>query len=105
MSIDLYNYGTTDKVYFKLTLSGVGVNATVAAADFRLSKDGGTPAALDTLPTAVDGTNMPGVFEWTPIAAETQCEVMILNIKDSAGSAFDENCLIICTGNNPSARF
>ena len=105
MSHDLYEYAATDTIYFKLTLNGVGVNPTLAAADFYLSQDGAAGVQLDTLPTAVDSTNMPGVFEWTPITTETDCEVMILNIKDAAGSAFDENCLIIATGGHASARF
>lgn len=106
MSHVLQWYGTTDTIYFKLTLAGVGVNVTLAADDVKLSKDGGTPANVITTPTAVDGTSMPGLYVYTPSAAESTCEVMIINIKDaSAGGAFDENCLIIPTGGNASARY
>jgi len=105
MSHDLYLYGATDPIYFKLTLAGVGVNPTVVAGDFYLSQDGVAGVALTNLPTAVDGTNMPGIFKWIPDTTETDCEIMVLNIKDAAGAAFDENCLIIATGGNASARF
>ena len=105
MSHNLYLYGSTDPIYFKLTLGGVGVNPTVVAGDFYLSQDGAAGAALSNLPTAVDGTNMLGIFKWIPVTTETDCEVMILNIKDVAGGAFDENCLIISTGGHVNARF
>ena len=34
----------------------------------------------------------------TAAAADTQAEVLIINIKDISGGGFDENCLIIATG-------
>ena len=106
MSIDLHVYGSTDPIYFKLVdSSGVGVNDTLAAGDIKISKDGGTPANVSSLPTAIDGTNMPGVYTWTPTAAEAQCKVMIINCKDVAGAAWVENCIIVSTGGNASARF
>lgn len=104
MSHDLFTYGSTDKIYFKITLNGVGVNPTLANGDVKISKTGGTPANVNSLPTAVHA-DIPGIHEWTPTAAEASTEVIILNIKDAAGSAFDENCLIIATGGNASARF
>lgn len=105
MAIDLHLYGSTDTIYFKITLSGVGVNATLAAGDVKISKDGGTVANVATLPTAVDGANMPGVFSWSPSVSEATCEVMAINIKDVTGGAFDENLLVIATGGNAAARF
>lgn len=109
MSHDLYSYGTTDPIYFKVTLSNVGVSGlTFQDADIELSKDGGNWASISASTTVVEVEAAAGygVYKWTPQAAsETQCEVMILNIKDASGSAFDENCLIIATGNHPSARF
>jgi hypothetical protein len=107
MSHNLYTYGTTDPIYFKITLAGVGVDPTLAAGDVILTNDGGaTTEDVYNECTAIDGTNLVGIFEWQPTAAtQTQGEVIILNIKDAAGAEFDENCLIIATGGNASARF
>jgi hypothetical protein len=108
LSHNLYNYGTIDPIYFKITLNGVGVNPTLATGDVILTNDGGaTTEDIYDECTAIDGTNLVGIFEWQPtLAAQTQGEVVILNIKDvSAGGAFDENCLILSTGGNTSARF
>jgi len=101
---DLYRYGGTDAIYFKLTLSGVGINGPVVAGDMKISKDGGTPANVSALPTAVDGTNMVGVFKWVPTSAETSCKTFVINLKDAAGAAWDENCLIFITGGDTSAQ-
>lgn len=106
MSFILQWYGTQDKIYFKVTKNGVGVNVTLAAADVKISKDGAAPANVIAAPTAVDATDMTGLYEWVPDAAESTCEVMIVNIKDAdAGGEFDENCLIIPTGGHTSARY
>ena len=110
MSHDLYTYGSTDPIYFKITLAGVGVNVTLATNDVRLSQDGASGGSIIDITSecaAVDGTNLPGLYKWTPNpASRTQCGVMAIYIKDaSAGGAFDENCLVISTGGNASARF
>lgn len=105
MSVDLQVYGSTDPIPLKITLNGVGVNVTLAAGDVKLSKDGGAVANVSALPVAVDGANMPGAYLWTPTSAESSCKVMILNIKDVSGAAFDENMIIVSTGGNASARF
>lgn len=105
MSHDLYTYGSTGKIYFKLTLSGVAVTGvTLDAADVKLSKDG---AAFTNIGSACAETTAGlGWYAWTPGAStDTQCEVMIINVKDNAGSAFDENGLVITTGGSASARF
>jgi hypothetical protein len=100
-----HKYGTTDPIPLKFTLNNVGVNVTLAAGDVKVSVDGAAPANVNALPVAVDATNMPGVFLWTPIAAEVQGKLIILNIKDQAGSAFDENMITIPTGGHASARY
>ena len=110
MSHDLHVYESVDPIYFKITLNGEGVNVTLATNDVRLSKDGASGGSIIDITTecaAVDGTNLPGLYKWTPsLASRTQCEVMAIYIKDaSAEGAFDENCLIISTGGNASARF
>ena len=109
MSHDLYTYGTTDPIYFKVTLNGVGVSGlTFQDADIKLSKDGANWASITASANVeeVEAAAGYGVYKWTPaIAAETQAEVIILNIKDAVGSEFDENCLIISTGGNANARF
>ena len=104
MSFDFHIYGSTDPIYFKVTLSGAGVPSLVpfATDDIQLSKDGAAFADISGDVTEVG----LGVYAYTPNpATDAQCEVMIINIKDVAGSAFDENCLIIQTGGNASARF
>jgi len=110
MSHDLYTYGGQDRIYFKLTLNGVGVNPSLATNDVILSKDGASGGSVVDITadcTPVDATYVPGVFYWTPdLASRTQCEVMIISIKDfDYGGDFDEDCLIIATGGHASARF
>ena len=107
MSHDLYTYGSTDPIYFKVTLSGVGVaSLTFQAADIKVSKDGAAFANASTIGTVAETTAGLGWYKWTPSAASaTQCEVLIINVKDDSGSEFDENGLVIATGGNASARF
>ena len=105
MSHDLHEYGTAKPIIFKITLNGVGVNASLAAGDVKISKDGGASANVSNLPTAVDSSGMPGVFSWTPTIAETQAETVTVNIKDASDGAFDENMITLQTGGNASARF
>ena len=103
---DFQVYGSTRPKSLKITLSGVGVNATLATGDVKIVKDGGTPANVAILPTAVDGTNAPGLFRWTPTLAEMQAEEVVLLIKDQdATPLFDENMLVIETGGDVSARW
>lgn len=103
MAIDLYRWGATDPIYFKLTLNGAGVVTTLASDDVKLSKDGAAFTNIGLSCTSVGN----GIYKWTPAAgSNTQCEVMIINIKDAAGGPlFDENCLIIATGGDTTARF
>lgn len=96
-------YGSTDPLYFKLTKNGVGVNPTLVAADFRLSKDDAGGIALNSIPVAVDAINMRGVFKWTPITTETQAKTIVVNCKDAAGDEFDENMLVWYTGGSAPA--
>ena len=105
MSHDLYEYGSQEPIFFKVTLNGVGVTGlTFQDADIELSKSG---AAFGTINADESVTEIDhGVYKWTPEnASETQTEVIILNIKDAVGTEFDENCLIIATGGHASARF
>lgn len=111
MSHNLYLYGAVAPIYFKATKNGVGVSGlTFQDADIELSKDGGNWASInaDTSVEEIEVGAGYGVYKWTPEAsAETQAEVLILNIKDASGAPtlFDENCLVISTGGDPSARF
>lgn len=101
MSIDIYRWGDTDPIYFKLTLNGAGVVTTLAAADVKLYKDGTYTGDVGTACTSIGA----GLYKWTPAAgSNTQCKVMILNIKDvTSPKVFDENCLVITTGGDASA--
>jgi len=103
--MQFYNYGTTDPIPVVISLNGIGVNATLAAGDVRLIKDGVAAGNVNALPVAVDGTNYPGDFTWTPTAAETQCEYFVLVIKDQTSPiAFNENRITHYTGGNGAAR-
>ena len=99
----LFTYGSTQPVYFKLTLSGVAVTGvTFQAADVQLSKDGAAFANIGTACTEVG----LGWYKWTPAAAaNTQCKTAIINIKDVIGSLFDENALLLVTGGSASALY
>ena len=101
----LYRYASTDPIYFKITKDGDGFDATLAAGDVRLSKDGGTVADIDGECTAVDSTNMVGVFEWQPTSGtQTTADMLIIAVKDIGGTAFDENLIILQTGGDSNAR-
>jgi len=105
MSHDLYTYAQTDKVFFKLTLLGVAVTGVVLQdADVKLLKDGA--AAADIGLECTECVGGLGWYEWQPsLAAQTSSEVLIINIKDAIGSAFDENAVLLTTGGNIAARF
>lgn len=104
MSHDLYTWGSIDPIYFKLTLNGAGVVPTIALGDIQWSKDSGGFTDIPLSELAAVGTT--GVHKWTPgAAADTQAEILIINIKDVSGGGFDENCLIIATGGDAAARF
>jgi len=102
MAINLYRWGDTDPIYFKLTLNGAAVTGvSLANDDVKLSQDGAAFANIGTACAEVAN----GIYKWTPAAgSNTQCKVMIINIKDATGGPlFDENCLIITTGGDTSA--
>jgi hypothetical protein len=105
MSINIHRYGSQAPIYFKITLSGLGVTGlTFLSADIQVSKDG---AAFANIGTACNNEAGNGVYSWIPAAGSwTQCEVMAINIKATTTNigAFDENCLIIQTGGDASAR-
>ena len=109
MSINLYNYATTDAVYFKVTKDGVGLTgqAPFSTGDIKLSIDG---TAFTDIPvgeiTEVDSASGLGIYKWQPASGtQTTGEVLIINIKEVVGTNFDENCIIMSTGGNASARF
>lgn len=100
---DLYRYGSTDPIPFKVTLSGAAVTGLAFdAADIQLSKDGAAFANIGTACTEVG----LGWYIWTPAAAaNTQCEYGVINIADNVGSLFDESGIIFYTGGDSSARY
>lgn len=100
---ELVRYGSIDPIPFKLTLSGAAVTGlTLQAADVQLSIDGGAFAEIGLSITEIG----LGWYKWTPaLAANTQCEYGIINIKDAVGGpVFDENGIVFYTGGNASAR-
>lgn len=103
--IAYHRYGRVQTFPIKFTLNNVGVNVTLAAGDVKISTDGNAPANVANLPTAIHAADMPGVFLWTPSVAEMQCEIFVVNIKDAAGSAFDENMIYCRTGGDGSAAY
>lgn len=102
---DLYRYGSTDPIYFKITKDGDGIDVTLAAGDVYLSKDGGTVADIIAECTAVDSTNLPGVYEWQPTSStQTSAKILLIAVRDvSAGGVFDENLILVQTGGNALA--
>lgn len=102
---DLYRYGTTEPVYFKVTLSNAGVaGLTFQAADIKLSIDNG--AAINIGTECTEAALGLGAYLWTPsVASRTQGKQLVINIKDDVGSAFDENMIILQTGGDSSAYF
>lgn len=106
MSHDLYNFATTEKVYFKLTLSGVAVpGLTLADGDVTLQIDGA--ATTDIGDECSETTGGLGWYVWQPTSTlQTTGEVIIINIADLTATAeFDENAVVMTTGGNAAARF
>lgn len=104
----LYNYGTTDKVPFKITKNGVAVaGLTFSAGDITRSVNGGlfTDITAQIAEVGVGTGNGKGWYEWTPAAGGSSFEYIIINIKEVAGTNFDENGFVLYTGGNVSARF
>ena len=101
--VDLVRYGSQDPIPFKVTLSGLAVTGlTFDAADIQLSKDAGAFANIGTACTEIG----LGWYAWTAtLAADTQCNYGVINIKDAVGTAFDENGVVFYTGGNVAARF
>lgn len=93
-----WRYGSTNKVYFKLTLNKVAVEGiTFDAADVKISIDGGAFANIGT--ECSETTGGLGWYAWQPAsAAQTQGKTIIGNIKDDVGAAFDENAFQLITG-------
>lgn len=108
MAFDLYVYGTLKPIRFKVTLNGAGVAPTFAPEDVQLFIDdvyvtnvGGNIAHVPGFSAMVTG-----MHTWTPIAGQTDGDVIQLNIKDyDAGGAFDENLITLQLGGNPSNGF
>ena len=123
MSHDLYTYGSTDPIYFKITdTNGQGVEGlTFQPADIQvcLVTAGNKPIAaspgwqnastIGTIGEMVGSSAGKGWYYWEPSAsARTQGEVVIINILDDVPgdtSVFMENGLLIATGGDASARF
>jgi len=108
MSQDLYTYGANNRIIFKVTLNGVGVpDLTFQDEDINVSKDNGDWLAIGSVVTEmVSASDGKGWYIWTPASAGlTQCEDLVINVADASGSAFDENGIVLGTGNDPSARF
>lgn len=110
MADKLYNYGSTDAVTFVLSLNGAGVEPPLQSADIRLyNETGGVFSFVTTIGgdvNVIDGGTTTGVYYWIPLASQTQCETIVLKIKDaSGGGAFDENTITLVTGGDPDARF
>ena len=111
MSIDLYRYGDTKQIAFKLVdSSGDGVNNTLQAGDVWISQDTGSgfsaAAQVTNLPQLIDQNDIAGCYYWTPTVAETSCQAFMVNIKDqTVPAAFIENSFVIATGGNASAFF
>lgn len=100
----LVRYGSTDPLYFKITLNGDAVTGlTFATNDIQLSKDGGAFANISSAITEVG----LGVYAWTPaLSTNTQCKTGVINIKDQTATAvFDENCIIFVTGGAGAAFY
>jgi hypothetical protein len=106
MSHDLYVYGATDPIFFKATLEGRGVpSLSFQDADVKISKDGHDAVNAASHGTVAETSAGLGWYTYTPVASVTQCEVLIINVEDAVGSAFDENGLVIAMGGHASARF
>ena len=101
---DLYNYGSTDTIPFKVTKNSVAVTglAPFSTGDIQASVAGAAFANIDSEVTEIG----LGWYLWTPtVATQTQGEFVIINVKEVLGTNFDENGIVLYTGGNASARY
>jgi hypothetical protein len=106
----LVKYGSTEPIYFKVTLNGDGVaGLTFDANDIKYSLDNATAVNASTVGTIAAAAIGLGWYKWTPNgAANTQGKIIIFNIKDDSYTttpAFDENGIIVLLGGNTSAYY
>ena len=93
----LAKYGITQTFYFPLVVAGgtdlaVSADYTAAAADCRISKDGGTwTQATNTIADETEGWSI------TLTATEMQATRIHINIVDAATKAVEDQSLVIST--------
>ena len=101
----LSEYGTEDFVYVPIRTAGspdfaTSSDWTIASGDFKISKDGGAFANLNTLPSFVAGE----CIKITLSATEMQCKRALVVAIDSATKAVDDMAITIDTYGNASAQ-
>ena len=103
--INQYRYANTDPIYFKVTKNGEAVLSLVpfSTNDIQAKIGNGTTSGWVDISTNVTEEGL-GWYQWTPAsAASTTGKVIIINVKDVLGTAFDENGLSIITGGDDLA--
>lgn len=103
MSMDLYTFGDTRPIRFKLTKDRDAVTGYVLLeADVQLQKDDGAWVGIGTACTESGN----GWYKWSPASStDTSAKTLTINIKDSVGTTFDENGMVLQTGDNALAAF
>ncbi len=102
-----YTYGDIKPVVFRLINSDgdkVTTHTFVNADLYWIAMD----ETLTWGTWTADGLNVTnigrGLYVWTPDAAsKTQNELVVLDIEDSTGSTFLDNCKIVMVGGDPDA--
>jgi len=96
-----YGVGITFTIpIHKATLSdfATGSDWTPATGDVKIIQNGGTPANIGTLPTAVGSA-----WTFTLSAAELQCAQLTILIVDSPAKAVEDTCITVDTYGDASA--
>lgn len=110
MSSFIRKYGTATvaatHVYIPVLKAGsedfaTGSDWTPAAGDVKISKDGGAPANITTLPTYNAATHNDWKFDFS--ATELQCKQIAIRIVDSATKAVQDQYFTVETYGNAAA--
>jgi cell division protein ZapA (FtsZ GTPase activity inhibitor) len=105
----LSKYNTAYTIYFPLIKRSamdfaVSGDYTHSSGDVKISKDGGAAATATNAPSAIIMGN-GAIWSLTLTAAEMSAAVIVVTIVDAATKAVEDQCIVIYTYGNASAKY
>lgn len=105
----LYRYASTDPIFFKITLNGVGKeDLSLAATDVQFSRAGAAWENCSAFGQVTQCACKGGWYKWVPSGNTIMAgaEVILINIKDTtqSGALFNENAFQYFLGGDDLGR-